>query len=89
MTTRLSEVKDAGCYRVDNVEDLGESSERLKRLGICQNRRLEVLQTGDPMVVRVVGSRVGLSRRLAQNVVVSPESGSSGAAGTSEEDETS
>lgn len=68
--TRLSEVTANGEYSIHLVEDSSEESIRLKRLGICEGRNLEVLHNGDPMIVRVVGTRVGVSRRLAAKVIV-------------------
>ncbi len=53
--------------------DLGhEDAIRLKRMGICEGRQLQLVQKGDPLIVRVVGCRVGVSRRLAERVWVTP-----------------
>ena len=41
---------------------------RLKALGVCEGRLVEVLRTGDAWIVRVLGSRIGISRRLAASV---------------------
>ena len=65
MTIRLSDISTTGRFAVQTVEDHGEETVRLKRLGVCERRDVEVLQVGDPMIVRVVGSRIGISRRLA------------------------
>lgn len=54
------------------VDATDDDSLRLKSLGICTGRRVELVQSGDPMIVRVVGSRVGISRRLAERVLVRP-----------------
>jgi Fe2+ transport system protein FeoA len=70
MALPLSEIREPGLFCIQSVSDDGEMSLRLKRLGLCENRRVEVLVAGDPMVVRVVGSRVGLSRELARLVAV-------------------
>ena len=43
---------------------------RLKSLGICLGRRIQLVKAGDPLVVRVLGTRVGLSWRLAHGVLV-------------------
>lgn len=43
---------------------------RLKALGLCVGRKLQVTRPGDPLIVRVLGSRVGISRRLAERVHV-------------------
>lgn len=66
----LSDIATTGTFIVQHIEERGEESIRLKRLGICEQRRLEVLQAGDPMIVRVVGTRIGLSRQLARCVTV-------------------
>jgi len=47
-----------------------EELERLQAMGICEGRRLEVIQSGDPLIVRVFGSRIGLSARMAAHVRV-------------------
>ena len=61
------------CVRVDAG---GENAIRLKRLGICESRPLELVFAGDPMVIRVCGSNIGLSRQLAALVFVEPSSSS-------------
>lgn len=72
----LSHVRpgDFVCVRLDAG---GENAVRLKRLGICESRPLELVFAGDPMVIRVCGSNVGLSRQLAELVFVEPLSLSS------------
>ena len=52
------------------VEGDGTHTTRLKRLGICEGRSLEVMQAGDPMILRVIGTSIGLSRQLASLVLV-------------------
>lgn len=56
------------------AEVIGDSDDirKLKAMGICAGRRLEVIKRGDPMILRVFGSRIGLSRRLAACVSVQP-----------------
>ena len=66
----LSKVLAPGRFVVCEITDVGEASIRLKRLGICENRSVELVQAGDPMIVRVAGARIGLSRRLATSVIV-------------------
>ncbi len=52
------------------VEGDGPLASRLKRLGICEGRPLEVVQAGDPMILRVIGTNIGLSKQLAELVTV-------------------
>ena len=49
-----------------------EDGIRLKRMGICEGRQLQLLQDGDPVILRVVGCRIGVSRQLAGQVWVKP-----------------
>ena len=39
-------------------------------MGICIGRRIEVLQIGDPLIVKVSGANVGIARRLAIGIEV-------------------
>jgi Fe2+ transport system protein FeoA len=68
-TLPLSELRDREA-RVVSVSAETDDAVRLMALGICVGRRVEVVQAGDPMIVRVVGARVGLSARLAAHVFV-------------------
>lgn len=56
------------CARLDPVA----GAERMKSLGICVGRPLELLSSGDPMILRVCGTSIGLSRQLAAAVRVTP-----------------
>ena len=66
----LLELRRGATGRVARV--LGESVEtaRLKALGVCEGRTIEVLRTGDAWVLRVLGSRIGISRELAASVLL-------------------
>ncbi|MEX2607125.1 MAG: FeoA family protein [Kiritimatiellia bacterium] len=54
------------------VTDVGTPADldRLKSMGICLGRTLEVVKAGDPLIVRVYGTRIGLSIRLADHIQV-------------------
>jgi ferrous iron transport protein A len=65
---RLNELPPQQCAVVRRIETEGDDVQRLKTLGICVGRRIEVIKTGDPMIVRVFGSRLGLSTALASRV---------------------
>lgn len=43
---------------------------RLKSLGICSGRRVQMVSRGDPLILRVLGTRIGLSARLAEGIFV-------------------
>jgi len=65
---RLDELSLRQCAVVRRIETDGDDMQRLKTLGICVGRRIEVIKPGDPMIVRVFGSRLGLSASLASRV---------------------
>ena len=55
---------------VTRIDSPDSDSERLKAMGVCIGRKVEVLKSGDPLIIRVLGSRLGLSSRLAKEVHV-------------------
>jgi Fe2+ transport system protein FeoA len=57
------------CAIVHHVDASDDDMRRLMTLGICAGRRLELIQRGDPMILRVFGTRLGVSRRLAARVL--------------------
>jgi Fe2+ transport system protein FeoA len=68
----LSDLPENGQGRVLDVVAESDDAIRLKSLGICIGRRVQAVKAGDPLIVRVMGARVGLSARLAATVVVEP-----------------
>lgn len=52
------------------IEDGSVDADRLRAMGICDGRRIELLRSGDPLIVRAAGTRIGISRRLAERVQV-------------------
>ncbi len=47
-------------------------ADRMKSLGLCTGRQIELIKQGNPLIIRVFGSRLGLARRLAKQIVVDP-----------------
>jgi len=74
--TRLDELPPRTCAVVRLIETDGEEVRRLKSLGLCVGRQIEVVKSGDPLIVKIFGSRIGLSASLAERVwleVCAPE----------------
>ena len=65
---RLDHVPARVCGMVAFLSAADEDVSRLKAMGVCIGRRVEVLQTGDPLIVRAFGSRIGISSRIAKHV---------------------
>ena len=62
---RLSELPPRTCAIVSRIETESEDIQRLKTLGVCVGRRIEVIKRGDPLIIRVFSSRLGMSASLA------------------------
>ena len=69
---RLDELQPKVCAVVRRIETEDDSMNRLQALGICLGRQVELVKRGDPLIVRVFGSRLGISARLANRVLVEP-----------------
>ena len=72
---RLDKLQPKVCAIVRRIETEDDSMDRLKALGICVGRQVELVKRGDPLIVRVYGSRLGISSRLANRVLVEPCTG--------------
>jgi Fe2+ transport system protein FeoA len=57
---------------VERIDALVVDAARLKRLGICEGRRVQLVKADDPLIVRVVGTRVGISAQLSPAIHVRP-----------------
>jgi Fe2+ transport system protein FeoA len=51
---------------VDDAHDLG----RLEVMGLCPGRTVMMVKSGDPLIVRVLGTRIGLAAVLARHIAV-------------------
>ena len=67
---RLDALPTRTCAVVRSIATDDEDTQRLKTLGICVGRRIELVRTGDPLIIKVFGSRLGLSATLATRVQV-------------------
>lgn len=67
---RLNELPLRLCGIVREVEADDEETARLKTLGVCAGRRLELVKSGDPLILKIFGTRLGLSGALAARVRV-------------------
>jgi Fe2+ transport system protein FeoA len=63
---------ELGSWVCAAIEGPYESVIRMRSLGICVGRPLDLVCDGDPMIVRVGSAQIGLSRFLANHVTVQP-----------------
>ena len=66
----LDELEKGQCGVVVDLELAEGDDNRLRTLGICPGRRVWLVRKGDPMVLRVMNSRLGLAQQLAKQVTV-------------------
>lgn len=64
----LTRLQPGQCAVVRRVENESEDADRLKMLGVCVGRRVEVVRAGDPLIIRIFSSRIGISSSLAEGV---------------------
>ena len=46
--------------------------DRLMAMGVCADGVVELVQRGDPLILKVYGTRIGVSARLANRIMVEP-----------------
>ena len=69
-TVQLDELPPRVCAVVRSVATDDEDTKRLKTLGVCVGRRVELVRAGNPLILKIFGSRLGLSAELAARVRV-------------------
>jgi Fe2+ transport system protein FeoA len=67
---RLDLLPPRVCAVVRKIATDDEEMQRLKTLGVCLGRRVELVKLGDPLILKVFGSRLGISAAVAANVEV-------------------
>lgn len=67
----LSEAHAGDVCRVESVVAESEHAARMAGLGVSVGRQLRIVRAGEPIVVQVYGSRIGLARAIASQVNVS------------------
>lgn len=70
VSMRLDELPPGHCGFISQIAADDQDTDRLKAMGVCLGRRVEAIKQGDPLILRVLGSRIGLSARLARRVTV-------------------
>lgn len=68
--TPLSKLEPATVARITEFQVETSDTIRLKAMGICIGRQVQLIRAGDPLILRVLGARVGISARLAAGIEV-------------------
>lgn len=68
--SHMAQLKPGQWATIIEVQTGASDRMRLMGLGICVGRRVKILKDGDPMILQVYDSRIGLSARLGRRVIV-------------------
>ncbi len=72
---RLDQIEPGHCGIVRDFVLDGDDADSLKTMGVCVGRKVMLSQPGDPLILKVMGTRLGVSARLAARVLVRPCAG--------------
>ncbi|MSR65351.1 MAG: ferrous iron transport protein A [Verrucomicrobiae bacterium] len=67
---RLNEMSSGTHAVVRSVEGSDAAIERLMAMGLCTGREVEIVRQGNPLILRLLGARIGVSERIARQVVM-------------------
>jgi len=65
---RLDELPSQTDAIVRGLDPECEDIDRLQTLGVCTGRKIRIIKIGDPLIIKIYGSRIGLSASLAAHV---------------------
>ena len=68
----LDEFRTGQCATICEVRADDREGGQLMAMGVCVGRTVVLLRRGDPLILKVLGSRIGVSSRLASQVRIIP-----------------
>jgi Fe2+ transport system protein FeoA len=66
----LNEIPSGTRAIVHRIDAADAAVQRLMAMGLCVGRELEVVRQGNPLIVRMLGARIGVSGRVAKHILV-------------------
>jgi Fe2+ transport system protein FeoA len=67
---RLDQLPAGAPAVVHRIDGSDLALHRLMAMGLCVGREVEVVRQGNPLILRLLGARIGISSRLARHIVV-------------------
>ena len=67
---RLDELPSATFGIVQHIDSGDAALRRLMAMGLCVGRKIKVVRQGHPLIVQLLGARIGVSERLARQIIV-------------------
>ena len=68
----LSRVQVGMVVCVKHLDTTAEMRDRLRELGFCEQQRIKLLSRHSNLICLVCNSRLGISEKLADNILVEP-----------------
>ena len=72
-TVQLSDLDVGATARLHDVDADPESYSLLRALGLTEGSVLRVCRQGEPCIIQVRATRIGISSRIARHVLVVPQ----------------
>lgn len=69
---RLDQMKAGTRCIVESIESNEIAIQRLMAMGLCVGRQIEIIRHGNPLIVGLLGARIGISARVARHIIVGP-----------------
>jgi Fe2+ transport system protein FeoA len=67
---RLDELPAGTRAVVQQIDGGDVAIQRLMAMGLCVGRELEIVRHGNPLIVRLLSARIGISGRVAHHIHV-------------------
>jgi Fe2+ transport system protein FeoA len=69
---RLDQLPSGTHGIVKHIDSADAAVHRLMAMGLCPGRSVEVVRQGSPLILRLLGAHIGVSSRLARQIVIEP-----------------
>lgn len=68
----LSRVRAGAAVRIKQLSTSPEVTHRLRELGFCEEQKIKLLSRQSSLICQVCNARLGISPRLAEQILVEP-----------------
>lgn len=69
----LTTLRNGCCCTVQHREMSGDDCELLSAMGLTDRCRLRICRVGEPCIIQVAATRLGLSSTMARKIMVQPD----------------
>ncbi len=69
---RLDQLPSGTRGIVQRIDSADAALHRLMAMGLCPGRDIEVVRQGSPLILRLLGAHIGVSSRVARQIVIEP-----------------